>query len=183
MHILTLASHPIVLAAFAQAQAAVAQAAAEQAAAELAAAERAAAEAAAQQAAAALAAAQQAAAQQAAAEQAAAEAAAEAAAQAPPAQAMAQALILAPPPPDIHDLVEGLQGVVLQDAYVALDGQLVCRSTYNANHRGDGWDAGDFYTSAATGARIHRFAQLPHEEQFRRRRCNGFGHMRAACPN
>ena len=138
-----------------------AELAAEQAAAEQAAAEQAAAEAAAEQAAA---------------EQAAAEAAAEQAAAAH-ADAAAQAAAA-----KLQAMLEGLQNVVLQDAHIADDGTLVCRSTYNANHVGAGWSEKDVYASAA-GNQFNRRQALPHQERFRCWTCDGFGHMRAACPN
>ena len=124
-------------------------------------------------------AAEQAAAEQAAAEQAAAEAAAEQAAAAH-ADAAAQAAAA-----KLQAMLEGLQNVVLQDAHIADDGTLVCRSTYNANHVGAGWSEQvkqDVYTSAA-GNQFNRRQALPHQERFRCWTCDGFGHMRAACPN
>ena len=137
------------------------------------AAELAAEQAAAEQAAAEQAAAEQAAAEQAAAEQAAAEQAA--AAQAAAAQAAAA---------NLQAMLEGLENVVLQDAHIANDGTLVCRSTYNANHVGAGWSEQDvyYYTSVA-GNQFHRLQALPQQESCRCWRCDGFGHMRAACPN
>ena len=121
-------------------------------------------------------AAEQAAAEQAAAEQAAAEAAAE---QAAAAQADAAAQAAAA---KLQAMLEGLQNVVLQDAHIADDGTLVCRSTYNANHVGAGWSEKDVYASAA-GNQFNRRQALPHQERFRCWTCDGFGHMRAACPN
>ena len=72
---------------------------------------------------------------------------------------------------ELGGITADMQRIVVRDARFAADGTLVCRSTYNAHHRGIGWDDNDNYTSRSSGA-------LPHEERFRCWRCDGFGHMR-----
>ena len=80
-------------------------------------------------------------------------------------------------------LIASVGNVVIQSrAHLSpTNGALVCKSIYDNVNRGDGWDQNDFFTSES-GCRWHKKQALPHEERFRCWRCNGFGHMRAACP-